>query len=70
MQDLMIRAHLALEGLGERASAVRNEDGQTAAEYLGIIVLVAAIIAALVGSGVAEDIANFVKEKVAEIAGG
>jgi Flp pilus assembly pilin Flp len=70
MQDLMIRAYLALEGLAERASAVRGEDGQTAAEYLGIIVLVAAIIAALVGSGVAEDIANFVKEKVAEIAGG
>ncbi|MFE3639691.1 hypothetical protein [Streptomyces sp. NPDC059169] len=48
----------------------RGDKGQGAVEYVGVIVLVALIIAALVGSGVAETIANGLTTKVGEILGG
>ncbi|MGW1974922.1 hypothetical protein [Streptomyces sp. NPDC001889] len=53
-----------------RAAQDRREAGQGSVEYVGVIVLVAAIIAALVGSGVAEDIANGLTTRVGEILGG
>ncbi|WP_243869360.1 hypothetical protein [Streptomyces liangshanensis] len=46
------------------------DKGQGAVEYVGVIVLVALIIAALVGSGVADNIANGLTTKVGEILGG
>ncbi|WP_330173862.1 hypothetical protein OG875_09935 [Streptomyces sp. NBC_01498] len=48
----------------------RGDRGQGAVEYVGVIVLVALIIAAIVGSGVDESIANGLTEKVGEILGG
>ncbi|MGW6458569.1 hypothetical protein ACWF94_22095 [Streptomyces sp. NPDC055078] len=48
----------------------RRDQGQDSVEYVGVIVLVAAIIAALVGSGVADDIASGLSNKVQEILGG
>ncbi|MEV6781875.1 hypothetical protein [Streptomyces sp. NPDC051098] len=48
----------------------RRDEGQGAVEYVGVIVLVALIIAALVGSGVATDIATGLKTKVTEILSG
>lgn len=48
----------------------RGDRGQGAVEYVGVIVLVALIIAALVGSGVAETIAAGLSDKVNEILGG
>ncbi|MFG2757488.1 hypothetical protein [Streptomyces wuyuanensis] len=48
----------------------RGDQGQGAVEYVGVIVLVALIIAALVGSGVAESIASGLSNKVNEIIGG
>ncbi|MFF3400544.1 hypothetical protein ACFYW6_18705 [Streptomyces sp. NPDC002659] len=48
----------------------RRDEGQGAVEYVGVIVLVALIIAAIVGSGVANDIATGLKNKVTEILGG
>ncbi|MFI1868177.1 hypothetical protein [Streptomyces jumonjinensis] len=48
----------------------RRDAGQDSVEYVGVIVLVAAIIAALVGSGVAEDIANGLRTQVSNIVGG
>ncbi|MEU4128678.1 hypothetical protein ACIOWI_07855 [Streptomyces sp. NPDC087659] len=48
----------------------RGDKGQGAVEYVGVIVLVALIIAALVGSGVADTIATGLTTKVGEILGG
>ncbi|GGK15167.1 hypothetical protein GCM10011583_53950 [Streptomyces camponoticapitis] len=48
----------------------RSDKGQGAVEYVGVIVLVALIIAAIVGSGVADEIAGGLSEKVGEILGG
>ncbi|MFE1960052.1 hypothetical protein [Streptomyces sp. NPDC059479] len=52
------------------AMKARRDKGQGAVEYVGVIVLVALIIAALVGSGVAETIANGLTTTVGEILGG
>ncbi|WP_329064013.1 hypothetical protein [Streptomyces sp. NBC_01429] len=45
----------------------RRDKGQGAVEYVGVIVLVALIIVAIVGTGVADDIANGLTDKVSEI---
>ncbi|MEU0281307.1 hypothetical protein ACIOGX_24325 [Streptomyces sp. NPDC088147] len=45
----------------------RSDKGQGAVEYVGVIVLVALIIVAIVGTGVAEDIATGLSDKVSEI---
>lgn len=45
----------------------RGDKGQGAVEYVGVIVLVALIIVAIVGTGVADDIANGLSDKVSEI---
>lgn len=52
---------------GERR--LRDEGGQTAAEYVGIIVLVAAIIAALAATGVAGTIGGGIEDGVCAIVG-
>jgi Flp pilus assembly pilin Flp len=53
------------------AEAVKHhgDQGQGAVEYVGVIVLVALIIVALVGSGVAGDIAQALTDKVTAILG-
>ena len=48
---------------------MREERGQTAAEYLGIVVVVAAIIAAIVGAGLDDKIAKALSGAVDKIAG-
>ncbi|MFJ4919716.1 hypothetical protein [Streptomyces sp. NPDC088725] len=48
----------------------RSDEGQGAVEYVGVIVLVAIIIAALVGSGVGGTIADGLTRRVGEILGG
>jgi Flp pilus assembly pilin Flp len=47
----------------------RDEKGQTAAEYLGIVVVVALVIATVVGSGIDEAISGGLAQKVGEILG-
>jgi hypothetical protein len=49
---------------------VRDERGQTAAEYMGMLLLVALIVGAIVGSGVAATIAGGVERTVCAIAQG
>jgi hypothetical protein len=49
---------------------LRDQRGQTAAEYLGALLLVASIVAALVVSGVPGRIAHHVQALVCEIGGG
>jgi pilus assembly protein Flp/PilA len=48
---------------------VNGDLGQTAAEYLGIIVVVAIIIAAIATSPIGDNIANDIVAKIAEIFG-
>ncbi|MGS2590116.1 hypothetical protein [Streptomyces hebeiensis] len=48
----------------------RRDQGQGAVEYVGVIVLVALIIVAIVGSGVDETIADGLTEQVEEILSG
>ena len=47
-----------------------SERGQSAAEYLGVIIVVAAVIAALSQSGIGSDIAKFLKDTVGDISSG
>ncbi|QXE34951.1 hypothetical protein KQY30_12370 [Streptomyces sp. GMY02] len=49
------------------AMKARRDKGQGAVEYVGVIVLVALIIVAIVGTGVADDIAQGLTDKVTEI---
>ena len=67
MVALMTWTGVALESLRDR---LREERGQTAAEYLGIIVVIAVIIGALYGAGIGDEIATAIKDQVKKIAGG
>ncbi|MGT2530150.1 hypothetical protein ACU4GG_25965 [Streptomyces nojiriensis] len=44
--------------------------GQTAFEYLGIILVVVVIIGALVGTGIGQGITNKIKDQIAAITAG
>ncbi|GHA71989.1 Flp family type IVb pilin [Streptomyces termitum] len=48
----------------------RGDRGQTAVEYLGIIVVVVAIVIAISGTGIGTSILNAIRTKIAEITGG
>ncbi|MEU7017044.1 Flp family type IVb pilin [Streptomyces sp. NPDC046385] len=48
----------------------RGDRGQTAVEYLGIIVVVVAIVVAITGTSIGQDIKNAIARKVAELTGG
>ena len=72
--ELAARAHVALidvadrvRDLGERA---KDERGQTAAEYMGVLLLVSLIIAALFTSSIGDWIKNGVSDLVGDIANG
>ncbi|HET8615214.1 MAG TPA: hypothetical protein VFL94_06785 [Actinomycetales bacterium] len=61
----------SLTVLGARLTdRVRDDRGQTAAEYLGIIVIVAAIIAAISQTNLGQQIGSAIGSKITEIAGG
>lgn len=49
---------------------VRDHSGQTAAEYLGVLLIVAVIVGALASGGVAEPVVNGVKRAVCTITAG
>jgi Flp pilus assembly pilin Flp len=55
---------------GLRSRRENREAGQTAAEYMGIIVIVAIIIAAIAGSGVGDTIAGDITKKIGSIFAG
>ncbi|MGW4775651.1 Flp family type IVb pilin [Streptomyces filamentosus] len=48
----------------------RDDRGQTAVEYLGIIVVVVAIVIAITGTDLGQSIKGAIAEKIAEITGG
>ena len=62
---LHIRAHAAMSGAAERA---KEQRGQTAAEYMGILLIVSLIIAALFSMGIHTKIGNGVSDLVDDIA--
>ncbi|WP_329147622.1 hypothetical protein OG275_24575 [Streptomyces niveus] len=53
-----------------KAMRRRSDKGQGTVEYVGVLVLVSLIIAAIVGSGVDESIAEGLSNTVGEILGG
>ena len=66
--ELHVRSTNALRAFAERLRS--EERGQTAAEYLGVLVVVSVIIAAVAGTGVGDDIKNWIHDVVQKISGG
>ncbi|WP_324787398.1 hypothetical protein [Streptomyces sp. H51] len=50
--------------------AARNDKGQTAVEYLGIIAVVVAIVLAITGTDIGQSIFEAITNKVDEVIGG
>lgn len=53
-----------------RSRAAREDKGQTAVEYLGIIAVVVAIVLAITGTDIGQTIFDAITEKIAEVTGG
>ncbi|MET9830652.1 hypothetical protein ABZ078_15340 [Streptomyces sp. NPDC006385] len=53
-----------------RSRAARNDEGQTAVEYLGIIAVVVAIVLAITGTDIGSTIYDAITEQIAEVTGG
>jgi pilus assembly protein Flp/PilA len=53
-----------------QARAVRNDKGQTAVEYLGIIAVVVAIVLAITGTDIGQSIFDAITNKISEVTGG
>ncbi|MGC9535580.1 Flp family type IVb pilin [Streptomyces sp. UG1] len=53
-----------------RSRAARDDKGQTAVEYLGIIAVVVAIVLAITGTDIGNTIYTAITDKVAEVVGG
>ena len=52
-----------------RSRAARNDKGQTAVEYLGIIAVVVAIVLAITGTDIGQTIYDAIVDKVDEVVG-
>jgi Flp pilus assembly pilin Flp len=66
-REFCIQAHGAVTGLRNR---VADQSGQTAAEYMGILLFVAVVVAAMISLNVDDKIANAANTMVDKIAGG
>ena len=66
-REFCIQARVAAIGLRHR---ITDQRGQTAAEYMGILLFVAVVIGALIASDVDGEIATPAKAMVGKIAGG
>jgi Flp pilus assembly pilin Flp len=73
-RELAIRARVAMHDVAGRTREFmersRDERGQTAAEYMGVLLLVSLIIAALFTSSIGDWIKNGVGDLVNDIANG
>jgi hypothetical protein len=68
-RELCIRADDAVRRMGQRLRELPSETrGQTGAEYMGILLIVSLIIAALFAAGVHTMIANAAKNLVQDVA--
>jgi pilus assembly protein Flp/PilA len=52
-----------------QSRAVRNDRGQTAVEYLGIIAVVVAIVLAITGTSIGQTIYDAIVSKIDEVIG-
>ncbi|MHA4775403.1 Flp family type IVb pilin [Streptomyces sp. MSC1_001] len=69
MNDAMLKA--VTKARLELATWTRSRDrGQTAVEYLGIIVVVVAIVVAITGTDIGSSIKNAITQKITELTGG
>jgi hypothetical protein len=70
-RELAIRARVAMHDIAAQvAERAKQERGQTAAEYMGILLIVSVIIAALFGSGIGDLIVRAAKNLVGDIGEG
>ncbi|MCZ4611802.1 hypothetical protein DMH25_45795 [Streptomyces sp. WAC 01325] len=53
-----------------RSRTARDDKGQTAVEYLGIIAVVVAIVLAITGTDIGQTIYNAITDKITEVTGG
>jgi pilus assembly protein Flp/PilA len=53
-----------------RSRTARNDEGQTAVEYLGIIAVVVAIVLAITGTDIGQTIFDAITDKITEVTGG
>ncbi|MFC9591821.1 Flp family type IVb pilin [Streptomyces sp. NPDC056944] len=71
MNDAMLKAltkaRMQLAAWTDRRTRDR---GQTAVEYLGIIVVVVAIVIAITGTDLGQSIKNAIAQKITELTGG
>ena len=70
-RELGIQARIALDNaLHALAGRARDRRGQTAAEYMGILLIVAVIIGAIFSSGLGGKISNLIGEMIDHISSG
>ncbi|MGJ7418745.1 Flp family type IVb pilin [Streptomyces cinereoruber] len=69
MNDAMLKA--LIKARLELTTRVLSRDrGQTAVEYLGIVVVVVAIVVAITGTDIGNSIKNAITQKIADLTGG
>ncbi|MFD5365916.1 MULTISPECIES: Flp family type IVb pilin [unclassified Streptomyces] len=68
MNDAMLKA-LTRAKAGVTARLLRGDRGQTAVEYLGIIVVVVAIVVAITGTELGDSIMDAIRTKISELTG-
>jgi pilus assembly protein Flp/PilA len=66
IRNLCIDVYVAMHSLADRS---REERGQTAAEYMGVLLVVSAIIAAVVGMGLGDTIGDQAEKLIKRIGG-
>ncbi|MFI1712788.1 Flp family type IVb pilin [Streptomyces litmocidini] len=69
MNDAMLKA-LTRAKVGVTSRLLRGDRGQTAVEYLGIIVVVVAIVIAITGTDIGKSIKDAITQKIADLTGG
>ncbi len=68
--ELVVRGQLSAAELVRRTrERLAAQDGQTAAEYIGIILVIVAVIAAVVASGIAKTITDGITNAIKDIKG-
>ena len=65
--ELWVQVQSSLAGIRSRLA---DDRGQTAAEYMGILFIVAIIIGAIVAAGIHKDIADAADSLIEDISGG
>ncbi|MFF5450260.1 Flp family type IVb pilin [Streptomyces sp. NPDC012950] len=69
MNDAMLKA-LIKARLGLTTRVMSGDRGQTAVEYLGIIVVVVAIVVAITGTDIGQSIKDAIAQKITQLTGG